>query len=249
MKQLIAFITIFISLEAYSQKDITIHKKNKFEISLKLDVTKRKSNQYYNNDTIDYSNIYRDPAFKSINNYLAIHLGIKKYLPHQLILNAEFRYKLWGFKEYFQVPNLPSSYNQISYGFSVTVINLDWSLSLLKRIIVHPKFEIRPRLGFTMFHPLTTGRDSNAYTLNIAGANTHYKGQKLKTGYNIGTEFNYKLSHKLSFTFSTLYYSPFNNTYNWLHSERINGSNYPWIKWAKKNDGFYFGLGIDINLH
>jgi len=70
----------------------------------------------------------------------------------------------------------------------------------------------------------------------------------LKSGLNIGTELSYKISNRLSFTFSCLYYSPFNNTYGWHHADRIAATNYPWRKYQKKDDGLYLGMGLDISL-
>lgn len=229
---------------SYAQINFQKKEKNKIEISIGLDVTKRKSVKYFDNDTTQSIPVGDDAEFK--RNHVAISLAIKKHIDHQLILKTEIRYKLWGFKESFKVP---SNLNVIGYGFKTNVINLDASLNLSRRIQFFPKFELRPSIGFTVFYPLSASQDSNVYDgFNQINDNLHYTGKAFKSGYNIGSEFDYILLDRMSITLKALYYSPFNNTYNWQYGMRVEATQNPWRKWKIKNDGFYIGLGLNIAL-
>lgn len=251
MKNLKLILIILLMLVSKISSSQTPHRieKNKIEISIKLEGTKRKSDKYFDSDTNTYTLEQRDPEkYYKNNNYLAGSIGIKKYYPKHYILSSEFRYKLWGFKEYFLTPYKGSG-SAISYGFSSTVFNIDLSVSLLKRIEFYKRFELRPRIGLTLFYPFTKGFDSTVYyNFGNTEFNNYYLGNTLKLGMNIGLELNYKITNRIAFTTSFIYYTPFNNNFGWTHAERVVGTQYPWRKYRKKNDGLYLGFGVNYSL-
>lgn len=244
---LLPFALLFICFSNIQAQEI-IYTRKKIELSIKIEGTKRKSHKYFDNDTSSYTQEQLNFGKYNKNNFLAGNISFKKYFSQRIIISSEFRYKLWGFKEYFLIPNMASN-GPISFGYSITLINIDLSLNVLKRIKLHERIEARPRIGITLFYPLTKGSDTTRYAgFDTYQYNNYYKGNKLKTGVNIGTELNYKLSNRFSLTFSCLYFSPLNNTYGWQHADRLAGTNYPWRKYQKKNDGLYLGAGLDFSL-
>ncbi len=242
-------ILILVSKISFTQKKSELIPKNKIEISIRLEGTKRKSDKYFDNDTNTYTaeQKYPEKYYKN-NNYLAGNIGIKKYFPKHYILSSEFRYKLWGFKEYFLTPYYGSG-SAISYGFSYTLFNIDLSINIQKRFILYKRLELRPRIGLTIFRSLTKGFDSSVYyNFGNSEYNNYNLGSPYKIGMNFGSELIYKVTNRISLNTSFVYYTPFNNSYGWTHGERIAGTEYPWRKYRKKNDGIYLGFGIDFSL-
>jgi hypothetical protein len=235
-------IILLVSKLAFTQTSSKLEK-NKFEISIKLEATKRKSDKYFDNDTNMYTIDQKKPEkYYRNNNYLAGNIGVKRFYPKHFIISTEFRYKLWGFNEYFLSPYQ-------SYGFSYTLFNMDLSFTIQKRFILYSRLEIRPRIGITIFRTLTKGFDSTVYyNFEISEYNNYYLGSPYKIGMNMGPELNYKIVNRVSFTASFVYYTPFNNNYGWTHGERVAGTQYPWRKYRKKNDGLYLGFGMDYGL-
>lgn len=248
MKLTITILVMLLHLSAGAQLLWNRSSKPRIELIVRLEGTKRKSNSYSTTDTTDYSN-YPDPSWEFKNNYLAVNIGIRKHIQHKIVLSGEFRYKLWGFKERFTKPNFYGPGKHDRYGFSSTIINGDVTLNVLKDIMISERFSIRPRMGMTLFFPMQAAGDSTLYQLPGTSASmNYYVGKQLKTGINMGVEFNYQLFWGISATFNTVYYTPFRNTANWVHAEWGTPAMYPVSRWTKKNDGLYLGLGLAIKL-
>lgn len=223
-------------------------KKPGIELTVRLEGTKRKSDTYSTTDTTDYSNWHK-PSWNFRNNYLAVNIGMKKYFGHHIIAGAEFRYKLWGFKEWFTIPNFNGPGKHSRYGFSSTILQGDLSLNIIKDLSISKQFSIRPRIGLTLFFPMQEAGDSSLYPWGGSSASTnYYSGKSLKTGLNAGIELNYRLFRGIAITWNTVYYTPFRNNADWVHLEWATPAMYPVSKWTKKIDGLYLGLGLAIKL-
>ncbi|MNS07747.1 hypothetical protein D3C72_391980 [compost metagenome] len=247
-----AFLALSFTATAKDQKPEKAHlPKKRVEFGLKFDVTKRHSNEYFNNDTTNYGHFVPDPAYAFKDNFQAINFNLKYYYPKYFIVLYEFRWRIDGFKGLINIPDSRGLSHYGLLGYRSTIANLDLNISLMRRF-KFKSFEFRPKAGFHLFCPnliSNSGVDSNIYqNFGETEYNINYQGSILKFGYNIGSELCYKLSRTIHFNLTATYYSPFNNTYGWHRGERVAGSQYPWHKWRIKNDGFYIGLGVSIDL-
>lgn len=225
-------------------------KSQRNEVCIKVENASRKSYKYFDNDTSTYTAKELEFAKYSKNRFPAINISYKHYIPKKIIIFSEFRYKLWGFEEYFPVPYRGIT-QEYSHSFAITFFNLDVSIGIYKRINLHKRFEFRPRASLTCFVPFSKGLNDSIVHQSFGGKsedNEHYKGKKIKIGGSVGSDLVYKFSRRFHLNLSCNYYSPFNNTYNWQLSYRVKGLENPWRKYKKKNDGLYFGLGIDLTL-
>ncbi len=244
---------VMLTISSLGQSNFrTRYKHGRTEFGITIEQAHREANRYFNNDTTDLSNDpLQNTPFK--NNYAAVNFHWNKFFPKNWILKYEFRYKLWGFQDWFintarKYPN--GTYDHI--GFYQRLFNVDMSISLMKRYMWR-RWEARPRAGFSLFSPSidrgfydTTIYENDGYGTEF---NLTYVGSDLKIGFNVGAEFCYHLSQRIDFTLSTNYYCPFNNTYNWHYGVRAKNSiNTPWWKYKIKVDGFYVGLGVNIAL-
>ncbi len=227
--------------------------KPRLEFSLKMDICKKRGDKYFDNDTTLYpqSEIDEYSGYKQANNFIAINFNWKRYYPKNYILNYEIRYKLWGFKEDFWIPNIYGPGKNEHIGFSSYVVNLDAGVSLMKRYLLREgKYEVRPKIGLSFFVPFSQSFYDSVYHEPFGNTefNLYYRAPFIRLGGNLGLQFCYHLSRNYSISLSTEYWTPFNNQFSWTVSQRVKGTHYPWRKWAKKDNALYFGIGFDVRL-
>jgi len=232
---------------------ITMAQEKKYDFGFTLSVTKKPSEKYWSNDTSGSENYEIDKVVIPKNNYVALGLFVTHNIYKDYFLNYEMRIKHWGFKEIYLYPHFMTAPDQqpfIYTGLKTYVNTFDVSANVMRKINITSKIDLYPKAGLTVFRPISKGFDSTIY-LSFGSdieQNYNYVGPVYKLGYNVGIDGFYILSNKYSLKLSSTYYSPFNNTNNWIYAVRNTGSEYPWNKYRKKTSSLYFGVGVSKSV-